>query len=149
MAVQLVRPVGTPEPTLGGLTAMIWLMPKIARFDGLFSEFEEDARFAAAVLFGSAARGMLRSDSDVDVAVLYVNDEAREQVEHNLTTVLGKLAMACGRDVHLIDLDRVSSDVGRAIFAEGKTLFDRSQTRLREVHARVLRDYFDWPMRAR
>ena len=40
-----------------------------------------DTRFSATVLFGSAAAGRTRPQSDVDVAVLYAGDEARRQVD--------------------------------------------------------------------
>lgn len=59
-----------------------------------------------AVLFGSAARGTGRPDSDVDIAILprdaavSLADEARWQ---------GELEDACGRRVDLVRLDQASS----------------------------------------
>ena len=106
---------------------------------------EDDARFEAAILFGSAAAGALRPDSDVDVAVLYTNEDARRSVNDELVTVLGRLGLAGGRDVHLVDVERADVELRRSVFARGRTLFDRGDgSRLRQLLARTLQEYFDW-----
>jgi uncharacterized protein len=103
-----------------------------------------DARIAAAILFGSAASGRLRPDSDVDVAVIYADAEARDSVEKDLLMTLGRLGTVAGRDVHLIDLDRADCALRRKIFATGSTLFDRSNGRRRDLAVQTLLEYFDW-----
>ncbi|NIR31471.1 MAG: nucleotidyltransferase domain-containing protein [Gammaproteobacteria bacterium] len=110
----------------------------------LATALEGDARLEAAILFGSAAAGALRADSDVDVAVLYADEDARRSVNGELLSVLGRLGLAAGRDVHLVDLERADCELRRSIFARGQTLFDRSGGRLRQLLARTLQEYFDW-----
>ena len=105
---------------------------------------EDDHRFAAAIVFGSVARGMSRPDSDLDLAILYADDDARETVERDLLTVLGRLALAAHRDVHLIDLERCDAGLRRAVFESGRVLVDRAQRRLRDLRAATGIEYLDW-----
>jgi predicted nucleotidyltransferase len=73
----------------------------------MFSElkllFAEKPRVRLAVVFGSAARGALKPESDIDVAVLHdsplSSSEKRDLVE--------QLAVITGRAVDLIDLATV------------------------------------------
>lgn len=110
----------------------------------LTAALERDLRFDAAILFGSAAAGALRPDSDVDVAVFYADEGGRHSVNGEILTVLGHLGLAARRDVHLIDLERADPELRRSIFARGHMLFDRSAGRLRELLVRTLQEYFDW-----
>jgi len=61
---------------------------------------------AAAVLFGSAAEGRLRSDSDIDVALLFAH--AAIPAPFDLLDLRGVLEIAVGRDVDLIVLNDAS-----------------------------------------
>jgi len=110
----------------------------------LAAALEDESRLDAAILFGSAAAGALRPDSDVDVAVLYADDDARRSAESELLTLLGRLGLTVGRDVHLVDLENADPELRRSIFARGRALFDRSGGRLRRLLERTLREYFDW-----
>jgi len=103
-----------------------------------------DRRFAAAVLFGSAARGALRPGSDIDLAVIYRDNAARDEVRANLVQLLGELTISAGREVHLVDLERVDCELGRRIASEGRVLFDGEPPRLGTLFTRALIDYFDW-----
>lgn len=109
----------------------------------LLKVLRADERISAAILFGSAARGALRADSDVDVAILAADADARARLEHDLLDTLGKLGLAARRDVHLIDLEDVDPALRRAIFADGRRLFDRSGGRLRELEIGTLIEYLD------
>lgn len=55
-----------------------------------------------AVLFGSAARGRLRPDSDVDLAILPADPELPLEAELDLQA---RLSRACRREVDLVRLD--------------------------------------------
>lgn len=103
-----------------------------------------DTRFAAAILFGSVARGTARPGSDIDIAVLYADEAARSSAAADPLTLFGQLGLTARRDVHLVDLERVDSALRRSIFGTGRTLFDRSARRLRELNAATLLEYFDW-----
>ncbi len=102
-----------------------------------------EAGVAAAVLFGSAARDLLRADSDIDVAVLLEDERARGEFEHGFVDTLGRLALASGRDVHLIDLDRSDPALRRSVFRSGRVLFDRSGGRLARLKAATWIAYVD------
>ena len=110
----------------------------------LIEALTRDARFAAAILFGSIAKGTERPDSDVDVAALYTDEEARASIDANLLTVMGDFGLIAHRNVHLIDLARVDSALQRSIWSTGRLLFDRSGRILRDLKVASLLDYFDW-----
>jgi predicted nucleotidyltransferase len=103
-----------------------------------------DAAIVAAIVFGSAARGQLRADSDLDLAVLYVDGGARQAAARSPLLELGRLGVVAGRDVHLIDLRSADSALRRSIFASGTCLFDRSNGALRNLEHRTMIEYVDW-----
>lgn len=111
---------------------------------GLTEALDRDQRFAAAILFGSIARGTARPDSDVDVGVLYACDDARAAANAGLIDLLGQLGITARRNVHLVDLLHADSALRRSIFASGRILFDRSGRALRDLKVNTLLEYFDW-----
>lgn len=109
----------------------------------------EDQRLAAALLFGSVARGQERRESDLDLAVLYRDAAARTEVHRNWLEFLGRLAMAAKRTVHVVDLGTADSALVRHVLRDGRVLLDRDSRRLADVFARKTLEYFDWaPARA-
>jgi predicted nucleotidyltransferase len=123
---------------------MIADMPQAVDLTRLTDVLLADARFSAAIVFGSVARGTQRADSDLDLAVVYADDQARDSVERELLTVLGHLALATDRDVHLIDLERVDVSLRRAVFEGGMVLVDRARRRLRDLRSATGIEYLDW-----
>lgn len=59
-----------------------------------------------ALLFGSAARGRARPNSDLDVGVVPLDTELSLHAELELQAILER---ACGRSVHLVRLDRADT----------------------------------------
>jgi len=102
-----------------------------------------DPRIVAAILFGSFARAQERPDSDLDVVIVCVDDAARASIEREWIALIGRLGLASGREVHLVDLEEVDCAFRRRIFASGKTLFDRGGDRLKRLLAATLIEYFD------
>jgi predicted nucleotidyltransferase len=98
----------------------------------------------AAVVFGSVVRGTARADSDLDLAVLFRDDNPREARARELVEVLGHLSFAAGRTVHLVDLAQADSALRRTVFATGALLFDRSEGALRILEHRNAIEYVDW-----
>lgn len=97
---------------------------------------------AAAWLFGSHAVGRARADSDVDVAVLFVQDPPRTLDGLGLD-IAGDLEEVLDRPVDLVVLNRVPIDLVRVVMSTGVLLYERERaSRVAfEVWARA--QYFD------
>ncbi len=97
----------------------------------------ETPGLVAVYLFGSAATGALRADSDIDLAFLADRRIDRSKVLETQESV----AKALGRDVDLVDLADASTILQIEAIGEGLLLDapDADAAALFEV--RVLRDY--------
>ena len=102
-----------------------------------------DERISAALLFGSAAKGIARSSSDLDLAVIPCTPADAIALDAGYLDLVAQLSIAAGRDVHLILLDRVEPVLGRQVFLGGRTLFDRDPRRTACVLERITLEYFD------
>lgn len=102
-----------------------------------------DERVAAAILFGSAAKGMARRSSDLDVALVARSAADAAALEASSLEIAGRLSAAADRDVQVVVLDRVEPILGRQAFAAGRPLFDRDPGRTADVFERILTEYFD------
>ena len=102
-----------------------------------------DERVSAAVLFGSAAKGVARPSSDLDVALAARSAGAAAELDEQYLELVGRLTLAAQRDVHLVLLDRVEPVLGRQAFLHGRVLFDRDPSRTADVLERILVEYFD------
>jgi uncharacterized protein len=93
-----------------------------------------------AVLFGSAARGQLRPESDIDVAVLIGEaglDEAQE-------LALGRaLVLAAGTEVDLVRLEQASTLLKWQIATKGTPLYERSPGEFARFRARAASEYIE------
>ena len=102
-----------------------------------------DRRVATAILFGSAAKGMARRSSDLDVALIARSAADAGSLEASQLELAGRLSAAADRDVQLVLLDRVDPVLGRQAFLHSRTLFDRDPARTADVLERILTEYFD------
>jgi predicted nucleotidyltransferase len=102
-----------------------------------------DERVATAILFGSAATGLARRSSDLDVAVIARSAPDVAALEASHLDLVGRLSVAAGRDVQLILLERAEPVLGRQAFLRSRTLFDRDPSRTADVLERILIEYFD------
>ena len=95
---------------------------------------------AAAYLFGSAARGQMLAESDIDVAI----DIGRALTATECWNAMQHLAVRAGRDVDLIDF-RTASDVLRhQVLTTGRRLFARDEAAQASFEAAALSEYFDF-----
>jgi predicted nucleotidyltransferase len=101
-----------------------------------------DESVDALVLFGSAARGQLREDSDIDVAVRWRHEDADHARAY--LDLLGRLGQVLPRDVHLVDLASAGPELRRRIYAEGVVIVDHDPRRTRDDHVRALIEVADW-----
>jgi len=90
-------------------------------------------------VFGSAARGALRADSDVDVAVRFA---ARPTLD-GLAALALNLERAAGRRVDVIDLDTAPPLLLREVVKEGRLLFAASDDERVAFETAALARYAD------
>lgn len=86
--------------------------------DALRSELSHLLNLNVAILYGSAAKGALRAESDVDVAVLFANPlSASRRME-----LAGRFQACLGRPVDLVDLAGVNGVLLKQILSTGRVL---------------------------
>ena len=102
-----------------------------------------DERVSAAILFGSAAKGVARASSDLDLALVARSARDAAGIDAQYLDLVGRLTRAAGRDVHLVLLDSAEPVLGRQAFLHGRVLFDRDPSRTADVLERILVEYFD------
>jgi predicted nucleotidyltransferase len=110
--------------------------------DRLRRALEAEVDVAYALVFGSAARGPLRPDSDVDVAVELRAGAPREVAA--LGAFVARLESAAGRPVDLVLLDAAPPPVAYRAFRDGRLLVERDHAALSARKARALLDYLDF-----
>lgn len=102
-----------------------------------------DERVSAALLFGSAAKGVARASSDLDVALLARSKDAAASLQADFLELPGRLTRAGEREVHRVLLDRADAVLARQAFAGGRMLFDREPARIARALERIPIEYFD------
>jgi len=103
---------------------------------------EEDPRVTYAMLFGSSARGSMRPDSDIDVAVGLA--EGRQLGSLDLGALTSKLEAATGRRVDVIVMDEAAPGLAYRIFRDGRVLVERDRRALVARRARAVLEYLDF-----
>jgi len=94
-----------------------------ALVEAVASQLGRHARVAAAYLLGSAAEGRLRSDSDVDIAVLPVTPDGLPLLDRlHLAAELGSIV---GREVDLGVLTTRNLVYAKEAVTRGRLIFDR------------------------
>jgi len=102
---------------------------------------DDVAGLRLAVLFGSAAAGRARPDSDVDIAVLGAARELDEHIEVRLTR---ELSLAARRNVDLIRLERASTMLGWQIAGKGVPIIERTAGEFARFRARAASEYLEF-----
>jgi hypothetical protein len=113
-----------------------------AKLRDFFSARADGEGLAAAYLFGSWARGNARPDSDVDVAVLYVDapPPGLEGLGFHLEAELERLLR---RPVHLAVLNRAPVDLAQRVLRDGCLLLDRDRSRRIRFEVRTRQEFWD------
>jgi len=93
-----------------------------------------------AIIYGSAAAGKMRPDSDVDVAVLCENaldtDERLSLIE--------KLSAVCRREVDLVDLAGLDGEILRQILCKGRILVKKDASAYYRLAQRMIYNEADF-----
>lgn len=135
-----------PTANQGGwrnIRAILWAMDIESSVDAVKEALHADPRVSAAILFGSAARGVARPSSDLDIAIVAASREALSSIDAEFLDLFARLTRAAGRDVHLVVLDTAEPVLGRQTFLDSRKLFDRDPGRTADVLERILVEYFD------
>lgn len=106
-----------------------------------------DRRFGLEVLwlYGSAAKGTDRADSDLDLGALFT----RRPSGYDLFKTALELGDLLGRKVDLVDLDRAGPILGMQVLKQGQLLFDAVPRRRYEFFARTVGLYEDLKIQRR
>lgn len=92
-----------------------------------------------AILFGSAAEGRLRPDSDLDVAVAADSSLSSDHVMN----LQSELSLVTGREVDLLDLVAVSGTILQEALTKGSLLFVKDHVLYGDLIIRMLLNQTD------
>lgn len=95
-----------------------------------------------AYLFGSVARGADRSDSDLDVAVLFADPPPRTLMGP-ASRLQGELEQAVRRPVDLVTLNDASPDLVHRVLRDGILLNENDRNRRVAFEVQLRNAYFD------
>lgn len=109
--------------------------------DELAQTLRDDPSLQLAVLFGSAARGELRADSDIDIGI--VTDD-RQMALADEVALQARLERVCHRPVDVVRLDRASSFLLGQIARDARLLFERAPGALARFRAHALNEWLDF-----
>jgi hypothetical protein len=112
--------------------------------------FAEDSRGAVAVyLFGSVARGEARTDSDVDVGVLFASDPPATLAAPQFA-IEAALERQLRRPVQVVALNQASADLVHRVLRDGHLVLDHDRSARIRFEVRSRNQYFDLaPIRRR
>ena len=105
-----------------------------------FGAHAEDA--AAVYLFGSAARGTSRPDSDVDVGILFKHAPAAT-LEAQPYDLAADLETHLGQPVDVIVLNSAPVDLRIRVLRDGHLIVDRDRSRRIAFEVQTRNEFFD------
>lgn len=93
------------------------------------------------VVFGSAVRGTARSESDLDVGVLFDGGRSDEPFDARLDAVAS--AVEADRPLDLVVLDEADPLLLREVAVDGRPVFEAEPGAFEEFRIRAIKRYFD------
>lgn len=97
---------------------------------------------STAYLFGSVARGVSRTNSDVDLAVLLADDPPRTLAGLGVD-LKASLATALSREVDLVILNRAPADLVHRVLRDGILILERDRGARVRFEVRARNEYLD------
>jgi predicted nucleotidyltransferase len=96
-------------------------------------------RLSASLIyvFGSAARGEMTRESDIDIAFLC----NRSPDEYEVFVIAQEMASMLGKEVDLINLDKASTVLQAQVVSMGKAIYCRSREKRLIFEMNVLKEY--------
>ena len=112
--------------------------------ESLKSVISEHEEVIAAYLYGSAAQGIMRADSDIDVGILLA-DDATPDYRYGVR-MAGEIQSRCrlGREVDLRVLNRRPVRFLNQVLRYGILVFVRDEKKRVEFETGVLKEYLDF-----
>jgi predicted nucleotidyltransferase len=104
--------------------------------------FEAEPAAQTVYLFGSTARGSARSDSDIDVAVLF-DPPPTPTLMGPALSLAGRLEQLVERPVDLIVLNSASADLVHRVLRDGDLIIDRQPGQRIRFEVAKRNEYFD------
>src|SRR5262245_55847082 len=102
-------------------------------------------RVAVAWLFGSAARGSMRKDSDVDVAVVLARGLPAAERESVLVDLSSRLESATApHPIEVVDLEKQGPVFIHRALKDGKRIVVNDEERRVDFESDALVRYLDW-----
>lgn len=108
----------------------------------LRSALETEADVVAAYFYGSVARGVHRSKSDVDVALLLDSDPPKT-LDGLRLDLASRLGDELGKPVDIVILNRAPCDLAHRVRRDGVVLIDRDRRRRIAWEVKSRNEYFD------
>lgn len=102
------------------------------------------AEVAAAYVFGSVAKGTVRQNSDVDVAVLFAAGLSREKRFELRLELAGELEDIVRRPVDLIDMQEAPLFLQHQVRRFGRLIVDKDRNGRIAYEVKSRREYFDF-----
>src|SRR6187455_2570729 len=110
--------------------------------DPIAEVLTRDSRIAYALIFGSVARGVSQTGSDLDIAI-GVQPGVPYSVQE-VGSLVADLEREAGRRVDLVIVNDASPAVAYRIFRDGAPLFVRNTGLLVAQKTRAILDYLDF-----
>lgn len=112
---------------------------------GLRNELANQPAIAVAWLFGSAARGTMRADSDVDIGVVFRRDVPDAERERVLVDLSSKLeAVTAPHAIEVVPLEEQGCVFVHRALKDGKRILVQDEERRVAFEAESLIRYLDW-----
>src|SRR5690242_19400201 len=108
----------------------------------LIAYLEAQPAVLAAVVFGSAANGRLRPESDLDLALLFADDGVPDEMA--TLELRAALEQRAGRDVDLVVLNRASTILAFQVAKKGRLILCRDPRAYQRYIVRLISEYADF-----
>lgn len=108
----------------------------------VLAEKFQDQPVAAVYVFGSVARGTDRADSDIDVAVLYL-ETPPQTLAGRPFALEAELSENLGRPVQIIVLNDAPADLVHRVLRDGKLLLEKDASCRIAFEVRMRNLYWD------